>query len=253
MEIKAEGSKNIVAIIQARMGSTRLPGKVLMDISGKSMLWHVVNRLKRSEIINNIVVATSVKKEDDVIENHCRQHGIDFYRGSEEDVLDRYYQAAKTYKADVVVRITADCPLIDPNVVDKIICKHLDNMSNSDGSSNAIDRTFPRGLDTEVMKMSVLEQMWERAQEDYQREHVTPYLYEHPEKFEVLSVKDDRNLSNLRWTVDEERDLAFIREIYKRLYKQKDIFLLDDILKLLEIEPNLREINKDVRQKIINN
>jgi len=241
--------KNIVAIIQARMGSTRLPGKVLLDIVGKPMLWHIVNRLRYSKLINRIVVGTSINKKDDLIENFCKEYKIDFYRGSEEDVLDRYYQTAKVFEANIIIRITADCPLIDPEIVDLVIKNHI--KTNSDYTSNTIKRTFPRGLDAEVFNFDSLKRVCRNATEPYQREHVTVYFYENPQLFKVYNVENNIDISYLRWTVDEDRDLLFVREIYKRLYSEKDIFLMEDILNILEKEPYLIDINKDIKQKSI--
>lgn len=240
---------NIVAIIQARMGSTRLPGKVLMSMCGKPLLWHVIDRLGHSKLINKIVIATSTNKNDDIIEDFCRTHRIDFHRGSENDVLDRYYQAAKFYKADPVVRITADCPLIDPRETGRVIAAYLEKIDVLDGASNVIDRSYPRGLDTELVSFSTLKRIHEEAKADYQREHVTNYMYEHKEVFKIYSVKNSKNLGHLRWTVDEEQDLIFVRAVYNKLYKQGRIFLINDVLKLLEKEPHLKEINSSVMQK----
>lgn len=243
--------KNIVAIIQARMGAERLPKKVLMDIEGRPMLWHVVGRLKQSKLIENIVVATTESIEDDSIESFCKEHSIDFYRGSEKNVLDRYYHAAKLYKANIVVRITADCPLVDHVIVDKVISGYLANIDNCKGACNIIRRTYPRGLDTEVISFSALEQAWKNVDKDYQREHVTAYMYEHPELFKIYSVENDRDLSHLRWTVDEEADLKFVREVYKRLYREKEVFQSQEVIELLERTPALININRGVEQKAI--
>lgn len=243
--------KKIVAIVQARMGSSRLPGKVLMDIVRKPMLWHVINRLGHASLIDCMVVATSTSEKDDAIQNCCDEYNINCYRGSEEDVLDRFHKAAKVFQADVVVRITADCPLIDSHVADEVISYYLKNRGNFEGASNTINRTYPRGLDVEVVSYLLLEQIWKEAQKDYQREHVTAYVYEHPEKFKILSVENDKNLSNLRLTVDEESDLRFVREIYRRLYQEGKIFLLRDILAVLAVEPDLKEINRHTKQKAV--
>jgi len=242
---------NIIVIIQARMGSTRLPGKILKDIEGKSMLWHVVNRARYSKNINKIIIATTTNKDDDQVEDFCKTHNIVFYRGSENDVLDRYYKTAKLWDADIIVRITSDCPLIDPEVIDKVIYSYLKNKNNFNGASNIIKRTYPRGLDTEVISFNTLERVWKEAKEDYQREHVTAFIYECGRMFKLYSVKNDEDLSHYRWTVDEEKDLKFVREIYKLLYIEEKIFLMKDILSLLERKPFLRDINKDVGQKEI--
>jgi len=236
----------IVALIQARMGSTRLPGKILMDISGKPMLWHIVNRLRKSKLAGRIVVATSTSKKDDVVEKFCKDNKIDFYRGSENDVLDRYYNAARAYEADAVVRITGDCPLIDPNIVDETVSAYL-NENNLDMVSNVIKRCYPRGLDTEVISFKTLEKVWKGAPQCRHREHVTIYIYENMKKFKVRSVENKTDLSYLHWTVDEKKDLEMVKEIYKRLYKEGSIFTTDDILKVLEKEPELKVINMDVK------
>jgi spore coat polysaccharide biosynthesis protein SpsF len=237
-----------VVIIQARMGSTRLPGKALMKIEDKPMLWHVINRLKYCKLVNEIVVATSVNKNDDLIEKYCKQNHIICSRGSEDDVLARYYEAAKKYEANIIVRITSDCPLIDPKIVDLVIQKHKEK--SVDYTSNTLKRTFPRGLDVEVFDFNALEKAFIETKEPYQREHVTVYIYEHPELFKVYSVENNQDLSCLRLTVDEEKDLEFVGEVYKRLYSKK-IFFMEDILKVLDNEPSLVEINKEVKQKII--
>ncbi len=240
--------KNIVAIIQARTGSSRLPGKILMDISGKPMLWHIVNRLGRSRLIDKIVIATTASAGDNAVEEFCEKHGIDCHRGSENDVLDRYYSAAEAYKADAVVRITGDCPLIDPVVVDETISAYLDDGA-SDMASNVITRRYPRGLDTEVISFKALKRAWNDARKDHQREHVTAYIYENIKMFNVRSVENKADLSHLRWTVDEKKDMELVREIYKRLYRKNGAFLTGDILKILKREPKLNEVNKNIKQK----
>ena len=240
---------NIVAIIQARMGSTRLPGKILLDIEGKPMLWHVVNRLKHNKLINEIVIATTNDKKDEKTVNFCKDNKIYCYRGSQEDVLDRYYQGAKDYNADIVVRITSDCPLIDPAITDEVISCYLDNQGNIDYVSNTIKRTYPWGMDTEVISFKALEKCWQEAKEKHQREHVTPYIYEHPGIFNLMNLENKEDLCNLRLTVDEKKDLELVRKIYAKLYKGKDIFFMEDIIKLLENSPELREINRDIKQK----
>lgn len=243
--------EKIIVIIQARMGSTRLPGKVLEDIEGKPMLWHVIERVRTSKTIDDIVVATTINPEDDQIERFCRNNNIQFYRGSESNVLDRYYQAAKQVAPDCVVRITSDCPLIDPEVINKVVFTYLNNKGSLDGATNIIERTYPRGLDAELFTFEALKKVWLEAIEDYHKEHVTVYFYEKSDKFRMASVKNDNDLSNLRWTVDEDKDLKFVREVYRWLYKRKKIFLMDDILNLLNKRPELLEINKNIEQKKI--
>ena len=232
-------SNGIVAIVQARMGSTRLPGKVLMRISGEPILWHVVERLKKSELIDKIVIATTITRDDLAIVKFCQENNITYFRGFEEDVLDRYYQAAKVNRAAIIVRITADCPLIDPDVVDKTIRYYMDSKGKFDYVSNILKRTFPRGLDTEVFGFEVLRKVWKEAKKGYEREHVTVYIYEHPKIFWLGNLENKNNLSGMRWTVDERKDFEFVNEIYKRLYKRRNIFYMNDVVRLLEKEPSL--------------
>ena len=238
----------ITAIIQARMGSSRLPGKVLQDIQGKSMLSRVAERVSRACSVHEVIVATTPLLQDDAIVQECRRWPVPVFRGSEEDVLDRYLRAARWTNADVVVRITSDCPLIDPEIVDKTV--HAFLSQRPDYASNVIRRTYPRGLDTEVMMTEALERAWHGAGQVHHREHVTPYIYEHPEEFMLLSVCGEADYSEHRWTVDTAHDLEFVRAIYAR-FGHAEHFSWRDVLKLLEQEPELLEINRGVQQKAL--
>jgi spore coat polysaccharide biosynthesis protein SpsF len=237
---------NIVAIIQARMGSSRLPGKVLRPILDRSMLAHVVERTRRASTITEVVVATTNKPEDDVIVEECKKLQTLATRGSELDVLDRYHAAAIDRNADAVVRITSDCPLIDPDVIDKVVRTFLRILP--DYASNKFEPTYPRGLDTEIMTINALERAWREASEPYQRVHVTPYLYEAPGRFRVTPVKHERDYSRCRWTVDTREDLEFVRRVYARLGPE-NTFSWRSVLALLEREPGLSEINRGIIQK----
>jgi len=235
----------IVAIVQARMTSERLPGKVLMNILGKPVLWHVVTRLNGSELIEKVVVATTTNETDIPIIRFCDERGIGVYAGSEENVLDRYYKAASHFSATVIVRITADCPLIDPKIVDRVIQHYLENKNKFDYVSTNHPTTFPDGLDTEVFSFEALEKAWKNAKKQYEREHVTPYIWDQPEKFGIGNVENDQDLSATeRWTLDYEEDLEFVRAIYANLYKEGKIFGMEDVLKLLKKKPELRDINR---------
>jgi spore coat polysaccharide biosynthesis protein SpsF len=238
----------VVAIIQARMGSSRLPGKVLKDLQGKSVLARVVERVSRTGIINESLVATTDQRADDAIVEECRRCSVPVSRGDESDVLDRYFRAAQLSKADVIVRITADCPLIDPEIADKTIRAFLDQ--HPDYASNCLRRTYPRGLDTEVMTMQSLERAWRQAGQKHERAHVTPYIYEHPQEFKLLSVEGDKNYSDQRWTLDTPEDWEFIRAVYDRLQGQGN-FLWHDVLQVLEREPKLLELNRSIAQKAV--
>ena len=237
----------IVAIVQARMGSTRLPGKVLMDLGGKTVLARVVARLRRAILIDQIVVATTDSVIDNAIIRECQRLQVEYFRGSENDVLDRCYQAANSCEAQIVVRITADCPLIDAEVVDDVIRVLL---SRGDYASNTLARTYPRGLDAEVFTIAALERAWQDAHEPHQREHVTPYFYEHPEIFELTSLRGRIDYSRYRWTLDTAEDLELLRTIYARLDNRDDFHWLRAV-RVMEDEPDLAERNVHVVQKAL--
>jgi len=238
----------ITAIIQARTGSTRLPNKVLLQINGRPLLWHVINRLKFSKKIDEIVLATTVNPSDDLLEDFAKTNGINYFRGSENDVLDRYYQCAKKYEPDVVIRITADCPLIDPEVVDRVVENFIKLKDECDYCANVLPPTFPDGLDTEVFWFKTLEKAWNEAKYNSEREHVTAYIYKNPDKFKLHNVANEIDYSGLRWTVDTENDFNFVKEVYQQIGKDKEIFYMRDILELLEKKPELKEINSNSKR-----
>jgi len=236
----------VVAIIQARMGSTRLPGKVLKDLEGETVLARVVTRLQRTRLIDEVLVATTDLAPDDAIVAECRKCSVAVSRGDQDDVLDRYFRAAQLAKADVVVRVTSDCPLIDPEVTDKTVAAFLE--SKPDYASNVMVRSYPRGLDTEVMTARALGRAWQEARKRYEREHVTPYIFEHPAEFKLLSVTGEEDHSSHRWTVDTPEDLEFVQAVYARL-KDNAIFGWCDVLDVLKREPALMELNRCIEQK----
>jgi len=241
---------NVVAILQARMGSSRLPGKVLMDLAGEPMLGRCMRRLRDAQRLSTIWVATSVNPRDQAIARLCEARGWHCFRGSENDVLDRYYQTACQAKADVVVRTTSDCPLIDPGLVDRVIQEFLDRQPGVDYASNThLQRTFPRGLDTEVFRIDTLERAWREDQNPASREHVTPYIYRNPQLFRVHGVANDVDFSDMRWTVDTPEDLAFVRRVFGHF--GNDQFSWQDALKVLQKCPEWLSINRNVQQKAI--
>ena len=244
-------SEGVGVILQARMGSTRLPGKVLKLLGGMTLLEYILHRLESRRRSDPIVVATTTDTRNDAVADLCRRAATACFRGSEDDVLDRYYHAAVQYAADVVVRITADCPFIDPAVTDMTVNAYLHRTAPCDGATNTVRRTYPRGLDTEAFPIAVIRKVWEEAREPSAREHVTPYIYMHPERFTVTDVTQNEDLSHLRWTVDEEADLAFAREVYRRLYRPGAVFLMNDIVAVLTKNPALIAINAAVRQKTV--
>lgn len=215
------------------------------------MLWHIVDRLSHSKIIDEIIVATTNLPEDDLVQEFCERNNILFYRGSSEDVLSRYYEAANKFKTDIVIRITSDCPVIDPLIVDNMLEYFFteNQLSALDYLSNVLPRTFPRGLDTEIISFNSLARSYNEATLQLEREHVTPYIYNHPEKFSIKYFVNEKNYSFHRWTVDTEKDFRLIEEIYKELYGKKELFLFEDILKLFDARPELIGINQDVEQK----
>lgn len=236
-------------IIQARMGSTRLSGKVLKKIGDKTVLGHVIERVRQSNT-DEIIIATTVLEQDNLIEKEAMKYGVKVFRGSEEDVLSRYYLAAKENKLDTIIRITSDCPLIDPNII-KAMCTYYNSNKVSmvtNAGSDMEKRTFPRGLDTEIFSFGLLEEAHNMAKEKYQREHVTPYIYEKISS--VYYFKNDVDYSQHRWTLDTEDDFKLISRIYKALYNGVHDFYLEDIIRLFNEELDLLNINAHIEQKI---
>ncbi|WP_337103596.1 glycosyltransferase family protein [Paenibacillus sp. YIM B09110] len=239
-----------VAIVQARLGSTRLPSKVLMPLMDKTVLEHVVDRLRQVPLIDEIVIATTIKASDDAIITEAERIGVAWYRGSEDHVLSRYYEAAKQYKADIVIRITSDCPVIDPEITNETIRFFLER--KVDYASNTIERTFPRGLDTEVFTMEGLEVAYNEAHIADQYEHVTPYFYQNPNRFKLAYYTGESDYSHYRWTLDTEEDYCHLKEIYNHLYTSGHIFHWSEAVKLMEQYPALVDINKHIEQKKLN-
>lgn len=239
----------IAAIIQARMESTRLPGKIMKEIKGKSLLEHQIERIRKSKKIDQIIIATSVKESEQPIVALCEKLRIPYFRGSEQDVLERYYETAKHYGVDVVVRLTSDCPIIDPVVIDAIVYKYLELSSVTSYVSNTIERSFPRGLDVEVFSFEALEKAHITATLEAEREHVTAYMYSNKSDIKVANFKGEFDYSNNRWTVDTSDDFKLIELIINELYNPAEIFLLADVIALLMENPDWKKINNHVEQK----
>jgi spore coat polysaccharide biosynthesis protein SpsF (cytidylyltransferase family) len=235
---------SILGIIQARVGSTRLPRKVLLDLEGKTVLEHVVCRVKQSTKITDILVATTLSWDDLAIVKLCAENGILVFCGSVDDVLDRYYQAAKIVKPDHIVRITADCPLMDPAVIDMVIMQHLS--VGADYSTNTNPETFPDGEDVEVISFECLKQAWEKADLLSEREHVTPFIRKNPSKFKLSNIEWTSDLSKKRWTIDNPEDYEFIKLIYQKLYKNNHSFNMQAILDYLSAHPEIEKINSKI-------
>jgi spore coat polysaccharide biosynthesis protein SpsF len=236
----------ILAILQARVSSTRLPGKVLKAILGKPMLARQNEPLTRAHLIDRLAVATSRDPSDDEIGGLCNELGVPCFRGSLDDVLDRFYQAAKLFRPDHVVRLTGDCPLTDPGLIDQIVQFYLEG--SYDYASNTLESTFPDGLDVEVFRFTCLVEAWQEAILSSHREHVTPFICGHPERYRLACFKNATNLSSLRWTVDEPADFELVRRIYEALYPANPEFTTTDILSFLDANPTLKTWNTNHRR-----
>jgi spore coat polysaccharide biosynthesis protein SpsF len=256
-----------IAIIQARMGSSRLPGKVLLDISGQPMLARVVERVQRAGLLDGLVVATTQDATDDPLADFCRERGYNYFRGSQFDVLDRFYQAAREQQAGTVVRITADCPLSDPTLIDQALQEFA--LSGVDFSANRLPppfgRSYPIGLDIEMCSFEALERAWQEADQPHQREHVMPYFYEDA-RLEAISPTRSRALSGrgfkvlllnhvpdygaLRWTVDTPADLEFMRQVFDH-FGGRDDFSWLEVLDLVQTHPEIAALNADERHKTL--
>jgi len=231
----------ILGVLQARMSSTRLPGKVLKQVLGKPLLELQIERLRRSCRLEKLVLATSDRPEDSPIEELCKKLSVTCFRGSLEDVLDRVYRAALVYSPTAILRLTADCPLADPTLIDKLV--RFFELGNYDYASNTLDRTWPDGLDAEITRFETLHAAWTDASSAHDREHVTPYIYLHPERFSLGSLTQDTDYSHLRWTVDDPIDFQLIEQIYAALYPSSANFTTQDVLRLLESRPDLKVLN----------
>jgi spore coat polysaccharide biosynthesis protein SpsF len=238
-----------VAIIEARMTSTRLPGKIVLPILGKPMLELLIERLKRAKLLDQIVVATTKNTSDDVVEKLTERVGVGCFRGSEDDVLDRVLGAAHANEADVIVEITGDCPLIDPAVLDRVIQTY--HTKNVDYVSNSLKRTYPIGMDNKIFSTRVLEKVAKFTQDPSDHEHVSLYIYEHPEIFSLFNVESDlpEKYWDIRLTVDTREDFRLIAAIYELLYPKNPAFDLEDIMDLLERRKDLLELNMNIQQK----
>jgi len=243
---------NPTAIIQARMASSRLPGKVMKEICGKPMLAWVADRARQAKAIDSILVATTLDPSDDVIASFCALSGIPIFRGDPLDVLDRYYQAALRNNADPVIRLTADCPLIDPSLIDSMV--GMFSEMNVDFIANRLpppfQRTYPIGLDIEICSFQALASAWQLAKEPFEREHVMPYIYTHKDQFNIHVVNAERDYGNLRWTVDTPQDLEFIKKVIEHMHCRLD-FSWHDVLKLVQDHPELSKINAGTRHKTL--
>jgi spore coat polysaccharide biosynthesis protein SpsF len=239
---------HVLIIVQARMNSERLPGKVLKEVLGRPLLSYIIERLK-SVPQTQLIIATTTEAEDDAIAALCQKEGVEVFRGSQNDVLDRYYQAATKAKGSVIVRVTGDCPCIDPLVVEQVIQFYLKN--NYDYVSNTLEWTFPRGMDVEVFSYDVLAEAHKNAKNPSEREHVTLYIYTHPEKYTLGNYARKENVSQYRLTVDTQEDYELIKRIIENLYPSNPKYTLGEMITLLELKPAWANLNAHIKQKKI--
>ncbi len=241
-------SKKTVAIIQARLGSCRLPGKVMLDICGQPMLARVVNRLRMASAADEVVVATSTESSDDPLVAMCLSFDWKYYRGSHLDVLDRFYRTATAFDADFIIRVSADCPVIDPDITDRVARSVIDSDGEFEYAANMLPpRTFPRGVDVEAFTMDALRRTWQDARDESSREHVTPWIYRNPDQFRICRVTNETDESDHRWTVDTPEDLQMARLIYSHFGSQD--FRWQDVARVCRQHPEWAELNAHIQQR----
>lgn len=241
----------VIAIVQARTGSTRLPGKTLLKLGEESLIWHIFKRLSYCKFVQKTVLATTTNVDDDKLVDWAKSEGVEVYRGSETNVLSRFYEAACTFNADVIVRITGDDPFKDPEVVDRVINEFFSE--NLDFAFNNYPPSYPEGLDVEVFSFKSLKCAFENSEDQFEFEHVTQFFYRNMNLFKTKNIPYHVDLSNLRWTIDEEVDYQMALMVYEELYKKDEIFLMKDILDLLSKKPEISEINFKVSRSLMYN
>ena len=242
----------ICVIIQSRLGSTRLPEKVLMKINGRPLLSCMIERVKRARKIDKIIIATTTSCLDNKIEVFCKNENIEYFRGSEDDVLDRYYNCARLFGAKVIVRLTSDCPLIDPCIIDEVVSCYLDNRFKYDYIANTVPPPgmYPDGMDVEVFSFNLLEKAWINAKKPSEREHVTFYFWKNPDLFKIYRHDLKTDLSNYRLTLDYKEDYLLIKEIIEHFNDEKLLFTMEDIITFLETNPDIVKINKHIEKNM---
>lgn len=241
--------REVIAVIQVRMGSTRLPGKALKEVLGRPLLAYLVQRVQGAAFIDKILIATTDNPVDDAIVDFCGAYSLECFRGSENDVLERFAKAIEKQKAEIIVRICGDCPLIDARVIDKVIQYYTDNYPVYDYVSNTLIRSYPRGMDVEVFSKKSLFKSAKEATKHSEREHVTPYIYRNENLFKIASVQHVLDTSSIRLTVDTQEDFLLISKILEKLFPENEEFGFEDIVSLLRKNPDWLEINANIKQK----
>lgn len=238
--------KNVLCIVQARLNSTRLPGKVLLPLKNRPVIEHVFNQLSFATKLNNIILATSTEESDNKLEVWAINNSKEIFRGNLNDVLERYYFAAKKYNGDIIVRITGDCPLIDPKIVDTVVNEFVEG--GFDYFSNTINPTFPDGLDTEVFSYDALETTYFNAKLKSEREHVTPYIKNNPGTFKLGGFENKVNYEKYRWTIDNQEDYEFLKIIFEKLYIEDQYISWKDVIRFIDDKPEIININKHIKR-----
>lgn len=242
--------EKIIAVIQARMGSTRLPGKVLADIEGKPLVWHIYHRLQKIPSISEIIISTTNNLKDKQLIEFAKNEKIQYFAGSEDDLIDRIYKTGKKFNCDIILKINADSPLIDINMIEKGINKFLTSKEKPDLVTNCVEETFPEGMQYAIFNFKTIENLWNTLNEDFWREFFYRFMIENKEKFFIINLKNYSDLSKLRWTVDYKEDLEFVKIIYKKLFPKNEFFGMSEILNLLDENPGIKKINEKYSAKI---
>jgi len=242
--------EKIIAVIQARMGSTRLPGKVLADIEGKPLIWHIYHRLQKIPSISEIIISTTNNLKDKQLIEFAKNEKIQYFAGSEDDLIDRIYKTGKKFNCDIILKINADSPLIDINMIEKGINKFLTSKEKPDLVTNCVEETFPEGMQYAIFNFKTIENLWNTLNEDFWREFFYRYMIENKERFFIINLKNYSDLSKLRWTVDYKEDLEFVKIIYKKLFPKNEFFGMSEILNLLDENPEIKKINEKYSAKI---
>lgn len=236
----------IAAIIQARTNSSRFPNKIFTEIAGLPLIWHVVNRLRKSKLLDEIIIATTINKADDQVVSWANQNNIKIFRGSEDNVLKRYFEAANYFNIDTIVRITADDPFKDYQIMDMVIKRFFEE--RADLATNNNPPSYPEGLDIEVFSFAALRDAVKKASSEFEKEHVTQHFYLNPQCYRIVNMMNNTNLSHLRWTIDEEKDLQMAQNVYNELFNNDKNFLMQDIIDLIKQKPEIAQINNTVKR-----
>lgn len=235
------------AIIQARMGSTRLPGKIMYNVCGESLLSLMIKRIKNATKLDKIIIATTINEKDNEIVNFCKLNGIDFFRGSENDVLSRYYETSKKFPSDIIIRLTSDTPLLDPKTIDRVVEQYEKNNYDYVSNQFPFPRTYPDGTNVEVFSFNLLKEMYEKAKNPSDREHVTTFVSMQPELFKIFRVDYPQDISKYRFNLDYDADYQLIKKVYEEFYFKNPHFTLEDIISWLEKNPDILKLNSDIK------